>query len=57
MLDYELSNATFKPPNCVFTRNVALDMVDATSENQVLLEHLMANFCCAHGNQAEVVVL
>jgi hypothetical protein len=35
---------------------MALDMVDATSGNQVLLEHLMANFCFAHGNQAKVVV-
>jgi hypothetical protein len=56
VLDYELLNATFEPPNHAFTRNMALDMVDATSGNQVLLEHLMANFCFAHGNQAKVVV-
>jgi hypothetical protein len=33
---------------------MALDMVDAISGNQVLLEHLMANFHCAQGIQAKV---
>jgi hypothetical protein len=35
-------------------RSMALDMVDAISGNQVLLEHLMANFHCAQGIQAKV---
>jgi hypothetical protein len=35
---------------------MALDMADTTSGNQVLLEHLMVDFCYAHGNQAKVVV-
>jgi hypothetical protein len=34
---------------------MALDMVDATSGNQVLLEHLMAYFHHAQGNQTKVV--
>jgi hypothetical protein len=37
-------------------RSMALDMVDATNGNQVLLEHLMANFHHAQGNQTKVVV-
>jgi len=56
MLNYELSNATFEPPNHAFIQNMALHMVDATSGNQVLLEHLMANFYSTHGNQAKVMV-
>jgi very-short-patch-repair endonuclease len=35
---------------------MTLNMVDATSGNQVLLERLMVDFCCAHDNQAKVVV-
>jgi hypothetical protein len=35
---------------------MALDMVDVASGNQVLLEHLMADFCHGQGNQAKVVV-
>jgi hypothetical protein len=35
---------------------MALDMVDAASGNQVLFEHLMADFHRAQGNQAKVVV-
>jgi hypothetical protein len=34
---------------------MALDMVDVASGNQVLLEHLMADFCHAQGNQAKIV--
>jgi hypothetical protein len=34
---------------------MALDMVDATSGNQNLLEHLMADFRHAQGNQVKVV--
>jgi len=56
MLDYELSNATFEPPNHAFIQNMALHIVDATSGNQVFLEYLMADFCSTHGNQAKVVV-
>jgi hypothetical protein len=44
MLGYELSNATFEPPNHAFIQNMALHIVDATSGNQVFLEHLMADF-------------
>jgi hypothetical protein len=36
-------------------QSMALDMVDAASGNQVFLEHLMANFCRAQGNQRKVV--
>jgi len=36
-------------------RSMALDMVDAISGNQILLEHLMADFHHAQGNQAKVV--
>jgi hypothetical protein len=57
ILDYELSNTTFEPPNHAFTRNMTLNMVDATSGNQVLFEHLTVDFCCAHDNQAKVVVV
>jgi hypothetical protein len=34
---------------------MALDMVHVARGNQVFLEHLMANFCHAQGNQAKVV--
>jgi hypothetical protein len=34
---------------------MALDMVNVASGNQVLLEHLMANFCHAQGNKTKVV--
>jgi hypothetical protein len=37
-------------------QSMALDMVDVTNGNEVLLEHLMANFHCAQGNQTKVVV-
>jgi hypothetical protein len=36
-------------------QSMALDLVDVANGNQVLLEHLMAKFCCAQGNQAKVV--
>jgi hypothetical protein len=36
-------------------RSMALDMVDATSGNQNLFEHLMADFHHAQGNQTKVV--
>jgi transglutaminase-like putative cysteine protease len=56
MLDYELSNTTFEPPNHACTWNMTLDMVDANSGNQVPFEHLMVDFCRAHDNQTKVVV-
>jgi hypothetical protein len=34
---------------------MTLDMVDAISGNQIFLEHLMANFRRAQGNQTKVV--
>jgi hypothetical protein len=34
---------------------MTLDMVDEANGNQILLEHLMANFHCAQGNQTKVV--
>jgi len=37
-------------------RSLTLDMVEATSGNQVFLEHLMVDFHHAQGNQAKVVV-
>jgi hypothetical protein len=36
-------------------QSVTLDTVDATSGNQVLLEHLMVDFCHAQSNEATVV--
>jgi hypothetical protein len=34
---------------------MTLDILDETNGNQILLEHLMANFPCGQGNQAKVV--
>jgi hypothetical protein len=56
MLNYELSNTTFEPPNHAFTRNMTLNMVDVTSGNQILFEHLIVDFCCAHDNQTKVAI-
>ncbi len=34
---------------------MTLDMVDEANGNQIFLEHLMADFCRAQGNQTKVV--
>jgi hypothetical protein len=34
---------------------MALDMLDEANRNQILLEHLMVDFCHAKGNQTKVV--
>jgi hypothetical protein len=36
-------------------QSMALDIVDVANGNQIILEHLMPNFCHSQGNQVKVV--